>query len=180
VKGLHAADARRRRHQPRRPPLAKIRPGRPPPAMGPGPGKAWRPPATTADWVTLRGTPAQSLGLSHQLGINFAPTLPPFTFSLFRALALASGTKLCDQTGLFVFVKGAGDLPHHPARQRKDWERGCGRHVCLIPPRRIGLGLRDEPQLGPSIQQHNSRRARSRPWPLQPTHRNDTKHDLPR
>ena len=27
---------RRRRHQPRRPPLAKIRPGRPAPAMGPG------------------------------------------------------------------------------------------------------------------------------------------------
>jgi hypothetical protein len=26
----------RRRHQPRRPPLAKIRPGRPAPAMGPG------------------------------------------------------------------------------------------------------------------------------------------------
>jgi hypothetical protein len=70
-----------------------------------------------------------------------------------------------------------------PARRgplRKDWERGCGRHVCLIAPRRIGLGLRAEPPLGPSIQQHNSRRARSRPWPLQPTHRNDTKHDLPR
>jgi len=70
-----------------------------------------------------------------------------------------------------------------PARRgplRKDWERGCGRHVCLIAPRRIGLGLRAEPPLGPSIQQHNSRRAHSRPWPLQPTHRNDTKHDLPR
>jgi len=30
----------RRRHQPRRPPLAKIRPGRPAPAMGPGTGAA--------------------------------------------------------------------------------------------------------------------------------------------
>src|SRR5205814_6779553 len=30
------AEGRRRRHQPRRPPLAKIRPGRPAPAMGPG------------------------------------------------------------------------------------------------------------------------------------------------
>jgi len=28
----------RRRHQPRRPPLAKIRPGSPAPAMGPGTG----------------------------------------------------------------------------------------------------------------------------------------------
>ena len=34
---------RRRRHQPRRPPLAKIRPGRPAPAMGPGTGDATRP-----------------------------------------------------------------------------------------------------------------------------------------
>src|SRR5262245_18163931 len=33
----HAA-FRRRRRQPRRPPLAKIRPGRPAPAMGPGIG----------------------------------------------------------------------------------------------------------------------------------------------
>ena len=31
---------RRRRHQPRRPPLAKIRPGRPAPAMGPGTANA--------------------------------------------------------------------------------------------------------------------------------------------
>jgi hypothetical protein len=39
VYGLRAniqAIFRRRRHQPRRPPLAKIRPGRPAPAMGPG------------------------------------------------------------------------------------------------------------------------------------------------
>jgi hypothetical protein len=32
-------------------------------------------------------------------------------------------------------------------------------YVCLIAPRRIGLGLRAEPPLGPSIQQHNNRRA---------------------
>src|SRR5262245_11471636 len=32
----------RRRHQARRPPLAKIRPGRPAPAMGPGTGVATR------------------------------------------------------------------------------------------------------------------------------------------
>jgi hypothetical protein len=32
----------RRRHQPRRPPLAKIRPGRPAPAMGPGTGDKGR------------------------------------------------------------------------------------------------------------------------------------------
>src|SRR6516164_1019037 len=37
MRGLDAqAIFRRRRHQPRRPPLAKIRPGRPAPTMGPG------------------------------------------------------------------------------------------------------------------------------------------------
>ena len=71
-------------------------------------------------------------------------------------------------------------VQHYSITSSARAKRGCGRHVCLIAPRRIGLGLRAEPPLGPSIQQHNSRRARSRPWPLQPTHRNDTKHDLPR
>src|SRR5262249_43267120 len=36
---------RRRRHQPRRPPPAKIRPGSPAPAMGPGTGVGWLAPA---------------------------------------------------------------------------------------------------------------------------------------
>src|SRR6476660_6537857 len=37
---FHALFPVRRRHQPRRPPLAKIRPGSPAPAMGPGTGTA--------------------------------------------------------------------------------------------------------------------------------------------
>src|SRR5262249_6493797 len=40
VPDVQATTFRRRRHQPRRPPLAKIRPGRPAPAIGPGTGAA--------------------------------------------------------------------------------------------------------------------------------------------
>src|SRR5262249_55250044 len=42
----------RRRHQPRRPPPAKIRPGRPAPTTGPGTG-AGDPVTTRVRWITL-------------------------------------------------------------------------------------------------------------------------------
>src|SRR5262249_51699014 len=55
----------RRHHQPRRPPLAKIRPGRPAPAIGPG---------TTAASATNK-TPGGLLQLVHALPANSAPSL---------------------------------------------------------------------------------------------------------
>src|SRR5207253_2475351 len=58
----------RRRHQPRSPPLAKMRPGRPAPAMGPGTGAA----AVPITWFPTSPTPVKLL----ELDPNHIPAKP--------------------------------------------------------------------------------------------------------
>src|SRR5260370_41340320 len=52
----------RRRHHARRPPLAKIRPGSPAPAMGPGTARNPRisPPGNAVEWMFMYVSPARS------------------------------------------------------------------------------------------------------------------------
>jgi hypothetical protein len=66
------ADCRRRRHQPRRPPLAKIRPGRPAPAMGPG-----------TSWPRI-SPPGNSLRLEDATTSPFRFIVPRFSARLRR------------------------------------------------------------------------------------------------
>src|SRR5205823_4031540 len=56
----------RRRHQPRRPPLAKIRPGSPAPAMGPGTAKNPRisPPGNAVVWMFKYVSPARRAAIN--------------------------------------------------------------------------------------------------------------------
>jgi hypothetical protein len=62
----------RRRHQPRRPPLAKMRPGRPAPAMGPG---------TSEPELRLHSWPKALLTVPPFSGPPVYPTRPPVIFN---------------------------------------------------------------------------------------------------
>ena len=86
---------------------------------------------------------------------------------LLRGNIAGAGTVVCrpggtDRASSRLKPFGPRARPARGGPLRKDWESWlrAARLPNLIASRRIGLGLRAEPPLGPSIQQHNSRASR--------------------